>query len=33
MEAVDRIKRGAGMSGQVQEPDKIRSMRVASDPA
>jgi peptidylprolyl isomerase len=33
MEAVDKIKRGAGMSGQVQGPDKIRSMRVASDAA
>jgi peptidylprolyl isomerase len=33
MDAVDKIKRGAGMSGQVQGPDKIRSMRVASDPA
>jgi len=33
MEAVDRIKRGAGMSGMVQEPDRIRSMRVAADAA
>ena len=33
MEAVDKIKRGAGMSGMVQGPDKIRSMRVASDAA
>ena len=33
MDAVDKIKRGAGMSGQVQGPDKIRSMRVASDAA
>jgi peptidylprolyl isomerase len=33
MEAVDKIKRGAGMSGMVQGPDKIRSMRVAADAA
>jgi peptidylprolyl isomerase len=33
MDAVDKIKRGAGMSGAVQGPDKIRSMRVASDAA
>jgi cyclophilin family peptidyl-prolyl cis-trans isomerase len=33
MDAVDKIKRGAGMSGMVQGPDKIRSMRVASDAA
>ena len=33
MEVVDRIKRGAGMSGMVQEPDRIRSMRVAADAA
>jgi len=31
MEAIDKIKRGAGMSGMVQGPDKIRSMRVAAD--
>ncbi|WP_137124446.1 peptidylprolyl isomerase [Roseomonas sp. HF4] len=33
MEAVDKIKRGAGMSGIVQGPDTIRSMKVASDAA
>ena len=33
MDAVDKIKRGAGMSGMVQGPDKIRSMRVAADAA
>ena len=33
MDAVDKIKRGAGMSGMVQGPDTIRSMRVASDAA
>jgi peptidylprolyl isomerase len=33
MEVVDKIKRGAGMSGMVQGPDKIRAMRVASDAA
>ena len=33
MDAVDKIKRGAGMSGVVQGPDKIRSIRVASDAA
>ncbi len=33
MEAVDKIKRGSGMSGMVQGPDKIRSMRVAADAA
>jgi peptidylprolyl isomerase len=33
MEAIDKIKRGAGMSGMVQGPDKIRSMRVAADAA
>jgi len=33
MEAVDRIKRGAGMSGIVQGPDRIRSMKVAADAA
>ncbi|MBR0681689.1 peptidylprolyl isomerase [Roseomonas eburnea] len=33
MEAVDKIKRGAGMSGMVQGPDKIRSIRVAADAA
>jgi len=33
MDVVDKIKRGAGMSGAVQGPDRIRSMRVASDAA
>ncbi len=33
MEAIDKIKRGAGMSGMVQGPDKIRAMRVAADAA
>ncbi len=33
MDAVDKIKRGSGMSGVVQGPDKIRSMRVAADAA
>ena len=33
MEAVDKIKRGAGHSGIVQDPDKIVSMKVAADAA
>jgi peptidylprolyl isomerase len=33
MEAIDKIKRGAGGSGMVQGPDKIRSMKVAADAA
>ncbi len=33
MDAVDKIKRGAGQSGQVRDPDKIIRMRVASDAA
>ncbi len=33
MDAIDKIKRGAGMSGMVQGPDKIRSLRVAADAA
>ena len=33
MEAVDKIKRGAGQSGMVQGPDKIISMKVAADVA
>ncbi|HWT07568.1 MAG TPA: peptidylprolyl isomerase [Roseomonas sp.] len=33
MEAIDKIKRGAGMSGMVQGPDKIRSLKVAADVA
>jgi peptidylprolyl isomerase len=32
MEHVDAIKRGAGGSGQVSNPDKIIKMRLASDP-
>ena len=31
MEAVDKIKRGSGDSGMVDDPDKIISMRLASD--
>jgi len=31
MEAVDRIARGAGQSGQVRNPDRITRMRVAAD--
>lgn len=31
MDAVDKIKRGAGQSGMVREPDRIRSMKVAAD--
>jgi cyclophilin family peptidyl-prolyl cis-trans isomerase len=31
MEAVDKIKRGAGGSGSVSDPDRIVSMRMASD--
>ncbi len=31
MEAVDRIKRGAGQSGIVSGPDRIQSMRIAAD--
>jgi len=31
MEAVDRIKRGAGQSGMVSGPDRIQSMRIAAD--
>ena len=31
MEFVDRIKRGAGGSGIVQNPDRIVHMRVAAD--
>jgi cyclophilin family peptidyl-prolyl cis-trans isomerase len=33
MEIVDKIKRGAGQSGQVRDPDKIISMKVAADAA
>lgn len=33
METVDRIKRGAGGSGMVQDPDKIVSLKVAADAA
>jgi peptidylprolyl isomerase len=31
MEFVDKIKRGAGGSGMVSNPDKIIKMRVATD--
>jgi peptidylprolyl isomerase len=31
MEAVDKIKRGAGQSGMVKDPDKIISMKLASE--
>jgi peptidylprolyl isomerase len=31
MEAIDKIKRGAGQSGMVKNPDKIVSMRLAAD--
>ena len=31
MEVVDKIKRGAGQSGMVKNPDKIVSMRLAAD--
>jgi peptidylprolyl isomerase len=31
MEAVDRIKRGAGPNGMVQDPDRLRRMVVAAD--
>ena len=31
MEAVDKIKRGAGQSGMVKNPDKIVSMKLASE--
>jgi peptidylprolyl isomerase len=31
MEAVDRIKRGSGQSGAVQDPDRLRRMVVAAD--
>ncbi|WP_246503592.1 peptidylprolyl isomerase [Plastoroseomonas arctica] len=31
MDAVDKIKRGAGQSGQVRDPDRIRSMKIAAD--
>ena len=31
MDAVDKIKRGAGQSGTVKGPDKIVSMKVAAD--
>jgi len=33
MDVVDKIKRGAGQSGQVRDPDKIVSMKVAADVA
>jgi peptidylprolyl isomerase len=31
MEHVDKIKRGAGGNGEVKDPDKIVTMRVAAD--
>ncbi|WP_245903202.1 peptidylprolyl isomerase [Humitalea rosea] len=31
MEFVDKIKRGAGGSGQVREPDRLITLRVAAD--
>ena len=31
MEHVDEIKKGAGQGGQVRDPDKVISMKVASD--
>jgi len=31
MDAVDKIKRGAGQSGQVRDPDRIRSAKIAAD--
>jgi peptidylprolyl isomerase len=31
METVDRIKRGSGMSGMVQQPDLLISARIAAD--
>ena len=31
MDAVDKIKRGAGGSGQVRDPDRIRSAKIAAD--
>jgi peptidylprolyl isomerase len=33
MEHVDRIKRGAGSSGMVREPDRVKTMRLAADAA
>ena len=33
MEFIDRIKRGAGGSGTVRDPDKIIKLRLASDPS
>jgi cyclophilin family peptidyl-prolyl cis-trans isomerase len=31
MDAVDKIKRGAGQSGSVRDPDRIRSAKIAAD--
>ena len=31
MEVVDRIKRGSGMNGMVQQPDRLISARIAAD--
>ena len=33
MEVVDKIKRGAGPNGIVREPDRVKSMRLATAPA
>ena len=33
MDVVDKIKRGAGQSGQVRDPDKIISMKMPADDA
>jgi peptidylprolyl isomerase len=33
MEVVDKIKRGAGPSGMVREPDKVVSMKLGAAPA
>jgi len=33
MELVDSIKRGAGMNGMVREPDRVKSMRLATTEA
>jgi hypothetical protein len=33
MDFVDQLKRGAGGSGAVQNPDRIERMRVAADEA
>jgi peptidylprolyl isomerase len=33
MKAIDKIKRGAGASGMVREPDKVVSMKLGAAPA